>query len=65
VAGKTAHVAISKHHLEVPMELLTEKIAAPDISGWRENQESALIVPTKKIAGNSIAHPDYGGRTYA
>jgi hypothetical protein len=34
------------------MELLTEKIAAPDISGWRKNNESELIVLTKKIAGS-------------
>jgi hypothetical protein len=33
------------------MELLTEKIAAPDISGWRENQESELIVLPNKSAG--------------
>src|SRR5664280_1292843 len=30
------------------MELLTEKIAAPDISSWRGNDESELIVLTKK-----------------
>jgi hypothetical protein len=52
--GNTVSNFESSPVLTVPMELLTEKIAALDISGWRGNNESELIALTKKISRRPI-----------